>query len=273
MSNRGGRGGGAGAAGGNIPVGGDNDPPAQEIQEVDPPGQENVVVQEDDGFSENQIATLKRMMDESNDRFFHLMNENTVTFQNTFTENVDAKLNSYKEVADNKALGYDVDMTAIKKRICQLPVTGNLDELFKEKAINESFNMTTINQGDDSLDMSFYNRASVTALLAKPDYAPKPKRSALGDLKYSMSEFVGPQGNENWLNMRETSLTEYENAILDKFNIIQDRTEFVKPLRPSNASSRGSSAAAIKEEAEFKKDLYNKSQKWNADFKRSNLAD
>ncbi len=73
-----------------------------------------------------------------------------------------------------------------------------------------------------------------------------------------MSEFVGPQGNENWLNMRE-SLTEYENAILDNFNIIQDRTEYVRPLRPFAAvNNLGSTAAAIKEEAEFKKDLYNK---------------
>ena len=54
-------------------------------------------------------------MDESNNRIFHLMNENNVTYQNTLSENVDAKLNSYKEIADNKALGLDVDMTAIKK--------------------------------------------------------------------------------------------------------------------------------------------------------------
>ena len=42
------------------------------------------------------------------------------------------------------------------------------------------------------------------------------------------------------------------------------------PLRPSAAvNSRGCSAAAMKE---FKKDLYNKSQKWNADFKRDVVA-
>ena len=265
MSQRGGRGGGAGAAGGRVPAGGDDDPPAPEIQDADPPGQENDIVPEDVGFSEMQIATLKRMMDDSNDRFYQRLNENTVTFQNTLKGEIDDTLNSYKEEAFQKRLSYDVDFTAIKKRICQLPVTGNLDELFKEKAINESINMTTINQGDDSLDMSFYNRASVTALLAKPDYVSKSKRNATGDLKYSLAEFVGPQDNENWINARETTLTEVENAILDKFNIIQDREQYVRPLRPS-AGNRG--VTALKEEAEFKKDLYNKSQKWNQDFKR-----
>ncbi len=39
------------------------------------------------------------------------------------------------------------------------------------------------------------------------------------------------------MNVREATLTEVENAILDKFNIIQDREQYVKPLRPS-ASNR-----------------------------------
>ncbi len=106
MSQRGGRGGGAGAAGNNVPVGGNNDPPAPEVQDADPPGQENVVPQED-GFSENQIATLKRMMDESNDRFYQRLNENTVTFQNTLKGEIDDTLNSYKEEAFQKRLSYD----------------------------------------------------------------------------------------------------------------------------------------------------------------------
>ncbi|MCP4060723.1 MAG: hypothetical protein GY738_26265, partial [Pseudoalteromonas sp.] len=117
---------------------------------------------------------------------------------------------------------------------------------------------------DDSMDMTFQNRTSVLAQFDRPEYIEKNKSRAPPGLAHSLATFKGPQGNENWINVRETTLTAAENAILDQLDIIPDRKEFLKILKPG----RQDAVLTVTEQNAFDKNVFERGQRWDSDFMR-----
>ena len=103
--------------------------------------------------------------------------------------------------------------------------------------------------GDDSLDSSYSSRASVLAKFQAPEYVVKRKENAPDFLKYTLVDLKGPQNNDNWINVREATLTETENAILDRFDVIPAREDFLGALRQED-----------EDESKFIKEVFSRGQ-------------
>ncbi len=256
----GGKGGGHGGQNGPpnnnsaAPGGGDDiiRPAVEPVQVIDPPGNvqpAKVYVHNDDGISEN----IKTYINEALNRNYNRLVEVNDNNQKLLEDRLDLRWNTFKEAYDNRLMAMDVDIADIKKRVSQL-----------EKALNESVNLSKTIQGYDSLNMTFQNRMIVQAL-NNPDYVQKNKAKAPDKMKYALSEFKGPQGNENWINVREHTLTDYENSLLDKFPIIADRAELLRPLRGATPEGR---EAQWHNEMDFRDLCFDAGMLWDSDFQR-----
>ncbi|MCP4057313.1 MAG: hypothetical protein GY738_08350, partial [Pseudoalteromonas sp.] len=100
-----------------------------------------------DGFAALQ-ATLNSLLDKSNARDAEIA---------VLTINTDEQHQTFRKDVENKFLSLDVDLTTIKKRVSQLPLSGDLKQMFAEKTVNETMGIGTI-VSDDSMDMTFQNR-------------------------------------------------------------------------------------------------------------------
>ena len=214
----------------------------------------------DQKFHKNDelLAILQNTLQTILDKF-----ESRDTELAVFKSDADRQLQSFKNDVEIKFSALNVDMSSLKKRTAQLPLTGDFSKIFQEKAINESV-VTNNMASDDSMDASFQNRKSVQAHFEMPEYIEKNKSRAPPGLAHSLATFKGPVGNDNWINVRETSFTAAENAILDHFDIIPDREEYLKKLKPGrpDATLSGPELMAYKNKA------FQQEQKWNSDFLR-----
>ena len=151
---------------------------------------------------------------------------------------------------EHKKQATDVDIQVIKNKVRQLPSSGNIQEYFEEQNLNESVAAANLTVTcDDSLDSSYSSRASVLAKFQVPEYVVRRKENALDFLKYTLAELKGPQNNDNWINVREATLTETENAILDRFDVIPSREDFLGALRQEN-----------EDESKFIKEVFSRGQ-------------
>ncbi len=137
-----------------------------------------------------------------------------------------------------------------------MPSSGDIESYFKERNMNETAAATLTSYGKDSLDSSFSNRTSVMAQFQTPEYVVRRKDDAPDSPKYSLVDLKGPQDNNNWINVRDVTLTETENAILDKFDIIPGG----EALRP------GRGEKALEEETRFVREVFSYGQKWDSRF-------
>ena len=160
---------------------------------------------------------------------------------------------------EHKKRTTDVDIKVIQNTIRQLPKSGEIQEYFEERNLNESVvaaNLIPVS-GDDSLDSSYSSRTSILAKFQAFEYVPRRRENAPDFLKYALVELKGPKNNDNWMNVREATFTEAENAILDKFDVIPSREDFLKALREEN-----------EEESKFIKEVFSRGQRWDTDFGR-----
>ena len=198
---------------------------------------------------------------------------------------IETKWAGFKDTESHRRLLADTDILDLKRRVSKLPADGNLGPLFAEKTLNESLNMTHFNTiGDDSINATFYDRLSVQQKISVTEWVAKDRITAPGCMAYSIVGFIGPADNDNWMNVRETSLTEYEKTLLERIPFIPDRIKSLEPLRrptrsapnvatrPStrNTPNTGTAATATTSAADddFIKECFIKGQKWDSDFAR-----
>lgn len=171
-------------------------------------------------------------------------------------ENIKSDIQTTKEALN-------VDVTMVKNKVQRMPSSMELERMLEERNRNETAMVTSIGDAEDSLDFSFTTRMSATAQLECVAWEDRENRSAPAFLKHSLLQFRMPCGNKNWLNAREKSMTATENALLDKFEIIPCREEFLKALRTGRTSN-----LSPEEEAIFRKEVFTRGQRWNSDFVR-----
>jgi hypothetical protein len=147
--------------------------------------------------------------------------------------------------------------------VAQLPPDGDISGFLYETSLGASVS-TAKSMGDDSFNASFINRLSVEAKLDSTNFEAKRVRSAPGHLKFSQIEFLGPAGNHNWLNVRESCLTEYENQLLDIFPLIEERVEVLKAYK----KTAGGNVSQQSVEEQFKEFCLVRGAKWDSDFAR-----
>ena len=173
------------------------------------------------------------------------------------------KVKEFKNSDEHKKLGYDVDLATIKKKVAQLPADGDISGFLYETSMGASVSAVKAT-GDDSFNTSFINRLSVEAKLDSTNFEAKRVKSAPGHLKFSQIEFLGPVGNGNWMNVRESCLTEYENQLLDIFPLIEERAEVLKAYK----KVAGGSVSQQTVEEQFKEFCLVRGVKWDSDFVR-----
>jgi hypothetical protein len=173
------------------------------------------------------------------------------------------KVKEFKSSDEHKKLGYDVDLATIKKKVAQLPPDGDIGGFLYETSLGASV-ATAKSMGDDSFNASFINRLSVEAKLDSTSFEAKRVESAPGHLKFSQIDFLGPAGNGNWMNVRESCLTEYENQLLDIFPLIEERAEVLKAYK----KVAGGSVSQQTVEGQFKEFCLVRGVKWDSDFVR-----
>ncbi len=78
-------------------------------------------------------------------------------------------------VVEHKNSVADVVLAAVKKKVRQLPASGNIKKLFEERNANETASTILTVYGEDS---SFYNRTSVLAQIETLDYVVQCKEYA-----------------------------------------------------------------------------------------------
>ena len=185
----------------------------------------------------------------------------------TVKNELDSKWSAFKETEAHRRLINDTDILDLKRRVAKLPADGDLTPLLAEKTMNESINMTHQNIiGDDSINATFYDRLSVQQKVNVAEWVPKDRTRAPGSMAYSIIGFIGPADNDNWMNVRENSLTEYEKGLLERFPFIPDRIKALEPLRRS--AHNATNGAARNQDEEFLKECFIKGQKWDSDFAR-----
>ena len=151
---------------------------------------------------------------------------------------LETKWAGFKDTESHRRLLADTDILDLKRRVSKLPADGNLGPLFAEKTLNESLNMTHFNTiGDDSINATFYDRISVQQKINVVEWVAKDRMTAPGCMAYSIVGFIGPADNDNWMNVRETSLTEYEKTLLERIPFIPDRIKSLEPLRRPTRSA------------------------------------
>ena len=173
------------------------------------------------------------------------------------------KVKEFKNSDEHKKLGYDVDLATIKKKVAQLPADGDISGFLYETSMGASVSAVKAT-GDDSFNTSFINSLSVEAKLDSTNFEAKRVKSAPGHLKFSQIEFLGPVGNGNWMNVRESCLTEYENQLLDIFPLIEERAEVLKAYK----KVAGGSVSQQTVEEQFKEFCLVRGVKWDSDFVR-----
>jgi len=173
------------------------------------------------------------------------------------------KVQDFKNSDEHKKLGYDVDLATIKKKVAQLPSDGDISGFLYETNLGASV-ATAKSMGDDSFNASFLNRLSVEAKLDSASFETKRGRSAPGHLKYSQIEFLGPASNNNWMNVREGCLTEYENQLLDIFPLIEERAEYLKGYK----KVAGGNVSQQTVDEQFREFCLKMGVKWDSDFAR-----
>ena len=230
-------------------------------------------------YLNDQVAVFKdRIEKKTEENIARMIKDNNVILQDSFDamstrsdqamknlkDSVDDSIQSFRTVFETKRLAMEVDMKDIKSRVKQLPLSGDINKLFVEKAANESVIASSQFRSDDSMDISFQNRTSAAAAFEEVSFEEKNKERAGCPLKNSVSKFKGPVDNENWINVREDSLTGVERSLLDEFEFIGDREKVLVVLRPG----REDRPLSTEDERRFKNDMFNKGQKWDSDFAR-----
>ena len=99
-----------------------------------------------------------------------------VDMKSVNSENVDDSIQGFRFDFESKKLALDVDMESVENRVKQLPISGDIEEMFAEKVANEAAGLTSNFQSDDSVDMSFQNRTSVCAHFEEVKYGEKEEK-------------------------------------------------------------------------------------------------
>jgi len=250
---------------------------ASETVEATPGGSQEVRSASTNSLSPEMIKNMKELMDECLQKH---MNTYSGIFQklvdetcDSFKEEIKAEWTGFQDIENHRRLVNETELIDLKRKVSKLPKDGDLSALFTEKAINESVNLTQQSiLGDDSINCTFFDRQSVLQTLNKTEWVTKDRLKAPSSLAYSIVGFMGPAGNDNWMNVRETTLTEYEKTLLDRFPLIPDRVKSLEPLRKgaSNVTrtTRSTGATASTAEDDFARECFLRGQKWDSDFAR-----
>ena len=128
-----------------------------------------------------------------------------VDMKSVNSENVDDSIQGFRSDFESKKLALDVDMESVENRVKQLPISGDIEEMFAEKVANEAAGLTSNFQSDDSVDMSFQNRTSVCAHFEEVKYGEKEekkKEKAALALKHFVFSFLGIKSGEKGVESR-----------------------------------------------------------------------
>ncbi len=223
--------------------------------------------EEEQGRQNNELSKSIKELNKSIksiEAFMRSFSEKEERKREDFHMSMDEKIGAIRNDVDQHRREQRIDMASMTRQIQNLATTEAVAKMVKERDLNESSMMNTVGDADDSLDFSFSQRSSATALLDKVNWEERStERNAPASLKYSLLKFKMPYGNNNWINAREKNMTETENAILDKLEIIPSREDYLKALRAGRTN-----VLTPEEEALFRKEVFSKGQKWDSDFVR-----